>query len=257
MPKRITFALQKGGVGKSSSTVAVAEILAATGNRVLVVDFDPQGNSTRMLTGNSIYKYSGSTIMEAIEEGDADPYRVEINPNLDLIPAEDRLAVFSRYIYTSGINKPFAVLKRLLEPIESRYDYVFIDIGPSLGDTVVNALVYTDSIVIPVDLGDLAMEGMIRFIEFVEQTVKEGHTDAAIEGILLTMRDGRVKSEREISEGIREMYGDLVFKTEISRRARIKEIASKGIDLNDASMIDYISFTDELIRRLSKEGRKA
>lgn len=258
MAKRITFALQKGGVGKSSSTVAVAEILAATGNRVLVVDFDPQGNSTRMLTGNSIYKYSGATIMEAIEEGNAEPYRVEVKENLDLIPAEDRLAVFSRYIYTSGIQKPYAVLKRLLEPIEGRYDYVFIDIGPSLGDTVVNALVYTDYIVIPVDLGDLAMEGMIRFIEFVEQTVKEGHTNAAIEGILLTMRDGRrVRNEREIGEGIRAMYGDLVFQTEINRRARIKEIASKGIDLSDAAMVDYITFTDELIGRLSKEGRKA
>ena len=258
MAKRITFALQKGGVGKSSSTVAVAEILAATGNRVLVVDFDPQGNSTRMLTGNSIYQYSGATIMEAIEEGNAEPYRVEVKENLDLIPAEDRLAVFSRYIYTSGIQKPYAVLKRLLEPIEGRYDYVFIDIGPSLGDTVVNALVYTDYIVIPVDLGDLAMEGMIRFIEFVEQTVKEGHTNAAIEGILLTMRDGRrVRNEREIGEGIRAMYGDLVFQTEINRRARIKEIASKGIDLSDAAMVDYITFTDELIGRLSKEGRKA
>lgn len=257
MPKRVTFALQKGGVGKSSSTVAVAEILAATGSRVLVVDFDPQGNSTRMLTGNSIYKYSGATIMEAIEEGNAEPYLVHINPNLDLIPAEDRLAVFSRYIYTTGIQKPFAVLKRLLEPIESRYDYVFIDIGPSLGDTVVNALVYTDSIVIPVDLGDLAMEGMIRFIAFVDQTVKDGHTHVNVEGILLTMRDGRVKSEREISEGIRELYGDLVFKTEISRRARIKEIASKGIDLNDQSMMDYIAFTEELIKRLSKKGREA
>lgn len=256
MPKRITFALQKGGVGKSSSTVAVAEILAATGNRVLVVDFDPQGNSTRMLTGKSIYQYSGATIMEAIEEGNAEPYRVEVKENLDLIPAEDRLAVFSRYIYTSGIQKPYAVLKRLLEPVEGRYDYVFVDIGPSLGDTVVNALVYTDYIVIPVDLGDLAMEGMIRFIEFVEQTVKEGHTNAAIEGILLTMRDGRrVKNEREIGEGIRELYGDLVFKTEINRRARIKEIASKGIDLSDAAMVDYIEFTQELIGRLSKEGR--
>lgn len=257
MPKRVTFALQKGGVGKSSSTVVVAEILAATGSRVLVVDFDPQGNSTRMLTGESIYKYSGATIMEAIEEGNAEPYLVPINPNLDLIPAEDRLAVFSRYIYTSGIQKPFAVLKRLLEPLEGRYDYVFVDIGPSLGDTVVNALVYTDSIVIPVDLGDLAMEGMIRFIEFVEQTVKEGHTDASVDGILLTMRDGRkVRNEREISEGIRELYGDLVFKTEINRRARIKEIASKGIDLNDASMMDYISFTEELIGRLRRKGEK-
>lgn len=253
MPKRVTFALQKGGVGKSSSTVSVAAILAATGNRVLVVDFDPQGNTTRMLTGNSIYQYSGSSIMEAIEERDAGPYIVEINESLHLIPAEDRLATFSRHIYTSRINQPFAVLKRLLEPIENRYDYVFIDIGPTLGDTVVNAIVYADSVIIPVDLGDLATEGMIRFIEFLEQTAEEGHTRATVDGILLTMRDGRVKNEREISEGIRAMYGDLVFRTEINRRARIKEIASKGVDLKDAAMLDYINFTEELIERLHRK----
>lgn len=252
MPHRVIFALQKGGVGKSSSTVAVASILAETGRRVLVVDFDPQGNTTRMLTGNSIYTYSGMTIMEAIQDGTAEPYLVEINPNLDLIPAEDRLATFSRYIYTSRISKPFAVLKRLLEPIEDRYDFVFIDIGPSLGDTVVNAIVYADAVIVPVDLGDLAVEGMIRFIEFVEETAAEGHTNASITGILLTMRDGRVKNERELSRDLRTMYGDLVFQTEINRRARIKEIASKGIDLKDPSMADYICLVEEIIERLEK-----
>ena len=255
MPKRITFALQKGGVGKSSSTVAVASILAAAKYKVLVVDLDPQGNSTRMLTGNSIYQYSGRTVMEAIQDGNAEPYIEEVNPYLDLLPAEDRLAVFSRYIYTSKISKPFAVLKRLLEPIEDRYDYVFIDIGPSLGDTVVNAIVYADSIIIPVDLGDLAVEGMVRFIDFIEETAKEGHTKASIIGVLLTMRDGRVKNEKEISEDLRAMYGDLIFKTEINRRARIKEIASKGIDLNDPSMMDYMSLVEEIIERLEKGDR--
>lgn len=249
MPHKIIFALQKGGVGKSSSTVAVAEILAAAEYRVLVVDFDPQGNSTRMLTGESIYNYSDNTIMEAIEAGDASPYIVEVKPHLHLIPAEDRLATFSRYIYTSKINKPFAVLQRLLEPIEDRYDFIFIDIGPSLGDTVVNAIVYADSIIIPVDLGDLAMEGMIRFIEFVEETAAEGHTKAEILGILLTMKDSRVKNEKDIGNGIRSVYGDLVFKTEIHRRARIKEIASKGIDLSDPAMGDYISLVEEIIER--------
>lgn len=256
MPQRIIFALQKGGVGKSSSTVAVAEILAELGYRVLVVDFDPQGNSTRMLTGESIYQYRGRTIMEAVEARDAKPYLLTINPFLDLLPAEDRLATFSRHIYTSEIRNPHAVLKRLLEPIEQQYDFVFVDIGPSLGDTVVNAIVYADHIIIPVDLGDLAMESMIRFIEFVEDTVEKGHSHAEVAGILLTMRDSRVKNEREIAEVIRELYDDLVFDAEINRRARIKEIASKGIDLKDPSMSDYIAFVEELITRLQKKGSK-
>lgn len=255
MTKRIIFALQKGGVGKTSSTVAVAEILAATGNKVLVVDFDSQGNATKILTQNSIYQYTGHTIMEAIQTGDAEPFIHKVRDNLDLIPAEDRLATFSRHIYTSRTSNPYAVLKRLLQPIESRYDYVFVDVGPSLGDTVVNAIVYADHIIVPVDLGDLAMDAMIRFIEFIDSTRAEGHTQAQIAGILLTMRDNRSRYEREISQGIRETYGDLVFDAEIRRRVRIKEISANGVNLTDPVMEDYMDLTDEIIKRISrKEG---
>lgn len=256
MPKRLMFALQKGGVGKSSSTVVTAEILAAAGYKVLAVDFDSQGNLTRMLTGNSIYDYSGKTIMEAVQLGDAEPFLVGVNENIDLLPAEDRVAAFSRYIYTSKIDNPYAVLKRLLESIEDRYDYVFIDVGPTLGDTFINAIVYADHIIIPVDMGELAMEGMVRFIEFVEETAKEGHTNAEITGILLTMRDGRVKNEREISDAIRAIYGDLVLKNEIHRRARIKEIPSKGVDLKEDAMGDYLAAVEEIIERLEKGGNR-
>lgn len=253
MPKRVMFALQKGGVGKTTSTAAVAEILAATGHRVLVVDFDSQGNATKILTGNSIYRYSGSTIMEAIEIGNATPYVVSVKENLDILPAEDHLATFSRYIYTSRVDRPYAVLKRLLEPLEASYDYVFVDVGPSLGDHFVNALVYADHIIVPVDLGELSMDAMIRFIEFVEETKKEGHTTADIIGILPTMRDGRSRHERENSEGIRAVYGDQVFRAEIRRRTKIKEMASSGVDIHDPSMEDYLTLTEEIIERTRGE----
>lgn len=255
MPKRVTFALQKGGVGKTTSTVSTAEILAAAGYRVLVVDFDSQGNATKMLTGNSIYQYSGKTIMEAIQQGDAEPFILPVKDGLDLIPAEDRLAAFSRYIYTARINNPYAVLKRLLGPIESRYDFVFIDVGPSLGDTVINAIVYADDIIIPVDMGDLALDAMVRFIEFVDESRAEGHTNAQISGILLTMRDGRpIRYERDITEGLRATYGDLVFNSEIRRLTKIKEIAAGGVNLEDPAMEDYISLVEEIIERTNKEA---
>lgn len=253
MPKRLLFALQKGGVGKTTSTVAVAETLAALGYRVLVVDFDSQGNSTKILTGNSIYKYSGRTVMEAIQQGDAVPYIVPVKNGLDLLPAEDRLSAFSRYIYTSKIANPYAALKRLLEPIEARYDFVLTDVGPTLGDTVINAIVYADHIIVPMDLGDMAMDSMVRFIEFVSETSKEGHTKAEILGILLTMRDGRSRYEREISEGTRAAYGDLVFDTEIRRRVKIKEMSATGIDLEDETMEDYLSVTEEILHRISRK----
>lgn len=249
MTKKITFALQKGGVGKTTSTVATAEILAAAGYRVLVVDFDSQGNATKILTGNSIYHYTGKTVMEAIQEGDAARYIVPVKDGLDLLAAEDRLAAFSRYIYTARINNPYAALKRLLEPVESRYDYVFVDVGPELGDKAINAIVYADEIIIPFDCGDLSMDALVRFIEFVDATREEGHTDAEIGGILLTMRDGRSRYERDISEGMRQAYGDLVFKTEIRRRVKIKEMSAGGIQINEPAMEDYVSLVEEIIGR--------
>ena len=246
----MTFALQKGGVGKTTSTAAVAEILAAAGYRVLVVDFDSQGNATKILTGESIYTYSGSTVMEAIQEGNAQQYIVPVRDGLDLLPAEDRLAAFSRYIYTASIKNPYATLKRLLEPVESQYDYIFIDVGPELGDKAINAIVCADDIIIPVDCGDLAMDAMVRFIEFVDATREEGHTSARIGGIVLTMRDGRaLKYERDISNGIRAAYGDLVFKTEIRQRVRLQEMAATGVQLDDPAMEDYFSLTEEIIER--------
>lgn len=254
MAHKLIFALQKGGVGKTTSTVSVAEILAATGYRVLVVDFDSQGNATKILTRDSIYLYTGESIMEAIQEGDADPYIHPIKEGLDLIPAEDRLAAFSRYIYTAGVKNPYATLKRLLEPVESRYDYIFIDVGPELGDKAINAIVCADDIIIPVDCGELAMDAMVRFIEFVDATREEGHTSARINGIVLTMRDGRnLKYERDISNGIRAAYGDLVFKTEIRQRVKLQEMAATGVNIDEPAMEDYIALTEEIIERTQKE----
>jgi chromosome partitioning protein len=222
---------------------------------VLVVDLDPQGNATRMLTQNSIYQYTGNTIMEAVQEGNAEPYIINVKDGLDLIPAEDHLATFSRHIYTARINKPHEVIKRLLEPIERRYDYVMIDVSPTLGDTVVNAIVYVDRIYIPLDIGDFAMDAMIRFTEFIDEAREQGHTSAVIDGILLTMRDGRgTRYEKDVAEGVREAYGNLVFQTEIHRRVRIKEMSSKGIDVLSDAMSDYMALTEEIIERVKGEN---
>lgn len=255
MTQRIIFALQKGGVGKTSSTVAVAEILAASGYKVLVVDFDSQGNATKMLTKDSIYKFSGRTIMEAIKERRAEPYIVNVKERLDLIPAEDKLALFPQHIYTNEIKMPYAVLKRLLAPIEDRYDFVFVDVGPTLGDNMINAIVYADHVFIPLDTGDFAMDAMVRFIKFVNDAREKRFTKAEIGGIFLTMKDGRFTNyERDISDGIREAYGDLKLKTEIHRRIKLKEMSSEGVDVVAEAMEDYLDLTEEILQRIRKEA---
>lgn len=255
MPQRIVFATNKGGTGKTTSTAICSKILAEAGYKVLAVDLDSQGNLTKMLTKESIYKYTGKTVMEAIREGNAEPYITPISFTLDLLPAEDRLAALSRFIYTSRVNNPYAVLKRLLEPVEGKYDFVLVDIGPSLGDSAINAIVYADNIIIPVDGGDFAMDALVRFMEFIEATKEEGHTKAEVLGILLTMRDRRIKYEKDVTAGIREAFGSLVFKTEIGRRARIKEMSGFGINLNDPSVDDYLSLVEEIIERTTEGGK--
>lgn len=253
MAIKITFATNKGGTGKTTSTAMCAEILAAAGYKVLAIDFDSQGNLTRILTGDSIYNNTGRTIMEAIQEGDAAPYIMKCKDTLDLIPSEDRLAIFSRYIYTSRIKNPYATLTRLIKPLEKAYDIIFIDIGPSLGDESINAIVYADYIIIPVDGGDLAMDALIRFQEFVDASREEGHTDAEILGIIITMRDSRSRYEKDLASGIREVYGTAVFNTEIRRRVRLKEMSAIGIDISDPAMEDYIALVEEIIERTSRK----
>lgn len=214
---------------------------------------DSQGNLTRILTQNSIYKYSGQTVMEAVRDGNAEPFVLNLRENLDMIPADDKLATFSRYIYTANIKNPYGVLKRLLQPIENKYDFVLIDVGPTLGDHMINTIVYVDSIFIPVDTADLGMDAMVRFIEFVNESRAEGHTNAEIDGILLTMKDGRsTKYEQDITDGLRSAYSDLVFTTEIRRRVKIKEMSARGLDVMADATSDYIALTEEIIERVKR-----
>lgn len=111
-----------------------------------------------------------------------------------------------------------------------------------------------DDILIPMDCGDLSMDAMVRFIEFVDATREEGHTNAKITGIVLTMRDGRpLRYERDVAEGIRAAYGALVFNTEIRRRIRIKEIPAIGVNLEEPAMDDYVSLVEEFLDRTNRE----
>ena len=216
------------------------------------VDLRPGELQTGILIPRAAYEgYQGHYIKYAMRNAMNSEGYLEAMANLDLIPAEDHLAGFSRHIYTQKINNPFQVLQRLLEPVERNYDFVFIDVGPSLGDLMINAMVYVDQIYIPVDAGDLALDAMIRFMEFVDESRAEGHTNAVIAGVVLTMRDSRSKYEREISDGLRETFGDLVMKTEVRRLVKIKEMSSYGVDVE--KIADYIDLTEELLGKGNKE----
>ena len=190
MPQRIIFALQKGGVGKTSSTVAVAEILAATGYRVLVVDFDSQGNATKMLTKESIYKYSGRTIMEAIKERDAAPYILNVKEGLDLIPANMNLAWLD-VANDSTPQERSRQIFRLREFLEcaaedDAYDYVFIDMPPSFSTAAKAALVAADEVIIPMKIDAFSLKGMTTLMEQIA-TMRKINERLRVAGVLMTM----------------------------------------------------------------------
>lgn len=254
MTKRVIIASQKGGQAKTTSTVILATILASIDYKVLVVDFDAQGNTTSMMTRGSIYKYSGSTIMEAIRENKAREYVVEVTENLHLLPAEDMVATFPNYIYTKYSGNPLHALKNTLAPIEHEYDFVFVDLPPSLGDSVINAIVYADYVVIPADYGAFGMDALDRYVEFIDATREQGHTKAEILGIVMVMKSARSNHEKGIRKLIQDSYGELMFQTEIRRLSKIKESALHGVDLEHEDISDYMKFALEFIERINERS---
>lgn len=254
MAHKIMVAIQKGGQSKTVSTVIIAEMLAASGYKVLVLDLDSQGNATQMLTQQSIYTYSGNTILEAIKERNPRKYVLHPRKNIDLLPADDMLVSFSRYIYQERISNPVKTLGNAMADIEDDYDFILMDCPPNLGDIVLNAIVYSDYIIIPVNPDAFGMDALDRFVENIKEAKEAGHTTAEILGILFTLRDKRNALERTIGDNIRGRYGDLVFNTEIRKRAKIKEYAFTGVTMDrkhDVDMLsDYIELTIEIIERI-------
>ena len=253
---KILNGCQKGGVGKTTTTAIMAEILAESGYKVLVIDLDSQGNATKMITQRNIYEFSGSTVLEAIKEEDPKKYIVEVKENLHLLPAEDMLAVYSRYIYTNRFSRPLHVFGDAMRDIEGEYDFLIMDLPPNMGDIVLSAIVYADYAIIPTQCEAFAMDALDRFVTFINETRKEGHTHAEIIGILLTMKDKRAVSEKLIADTIRKNYGELVFDAEIGRKTRLKDYSLMGVTMDRkvdmAALEEYIHFTEELVNRIKR-----
>ena len=254
MAKRVMVAIQKGGVGKTVSTVLTSEILASAGYKVLFVDLDSQGNATQMVTQKSIYENSGNTVLEAIKEKRPDRYIIHAKENLDLLPADDMLVTFSRYIYTEKVQNPIRELDNTLSLIDSDYDFILMDCPPNLGDLVLNAIVCSDYIIIPVMSDAFGMDALDRFVENIHEAQEKGHTKAEIAGIIFTCRDMRNALERSVEESIRSQYGSMVFDTVIRRRAKIKEFALTGTSMRykkeAEALEDYIELVKEMIERV-------
>ena len=229
MTKIIAIANQKGGVGKTTTAINLSAALAHFTRRVLIVDMDPQGNAGRGL-GIDI-ALAKKTIYESLAENL--PIREAIvstsTENVDLIPANLRLASLEAAMYREPVERPFELLTNALAPLKGDYDYIVIDCPPSLGLLSINALACANSVLIPVQCEYFAMEALAAILSSISNIQNQWNPDLKIEGFLLTMYDARTQLGTEIASEVRKLFKENTFLVSIPRNQSVSESQAKQI----------------------------
>ncbi|HZY39162.1 MAG TPA: AAA family ATPase [Mucilaginibacter sp.] len=251
MSKIIALANQKGGVGKTTSSINLAASLAVLEFKTLLVDADPQANSTSGIgfdprnIKNSIYECIINDIdpREAIQKTDT--------PNLDLLPAHIDL-VGAEIEMINMADREYK-MKAVLDIVKNNYDFVIIDCSPSLGLITINALTAADSVIIPVQCEYFALEGLGKLLNTIKIVQSRLNTRLQIEGILLTMYDVRLRLSNQVVEEVRTHFEEMVFDTIIQRNTRLSEAPSFGLsvimhDATSKGAINYLNLAREILR---------
>lgn len=259
MSKIIALANQKGGVGKTTTSMNLSASLATLEKKVLLIDADPQANSSSgmgvdiNLVECSLYHVliNHLDIREAIYTTDIDGLDI-VPSHIDLVGAEIEM------LNEHGREK---VLKNLLEPIRKEYDYILIDCSPSLGLITVNALTAADSVIIPVQAEYFALEGISKLLNTIRIIKGKLNPSLQIEGFLLTMYDARLRLANQIYEELKSHFGTMVFNTVIPRNIRLSEAPSHGLpailyDPNSRGATSHVQLAKELIARRAKAKKQ-
>lgn len=248
--KVISVANQKGGVGKTTTAINLSASLAVAEKKILVIDIDPQGNSSSGLS----FQNSQPSIYDLLVGTAPFPETIvrEVIPYLDLIPAT--IDLVGAEVELLEMNNREFILKERIDEARAKYDFILIDCPPTLGILTLNALVASDSVLIPVQCEYFALEGLGQLLKTIKLVKDRFNKSLTIEGVILTMYDARLKLSEQVAEEVRKYFEDKVYTTKIHRNVRVSEAPSFGkpvlmYDALSTGAKNYLDLAQEFLGR--------